>query len=187
MPFTSNHQPKMKTYLSLALLAAIGTAFAESPLIQLHLRYDKDRSVAISAINKRFILTLQEEHKRSMAKNDLKTANEISSWITDLQLEADAKPGAETRTPISAQDIRDYFVGSIWFIGTTEFIFESDGLATKVYHGKPAPFKWTLLEDNTVVTSGGGNPTFFFFHSKHRAEISSGSKEAVRSPLMRKK
>ena len=178
----------MKTCLSLALLAIIGTASAESPLDQLHLHYDKDRSVAISAINKRYILSLQGEHKRAMAKNDIKTANEISSWITDLQLEADAKPGVETRTPIPAQDVRDFFIGSTWVLGTTEFIFESDGLATRVYQGKPGPLKWIIMEDNTVVVSGASNPTrYFFFHSKHRAETCGGSKEAVRSPLVRKK
>ena len=187
MPFTSTYEPKMKAYLSFAFLAVVGTASGETPLDQLHLHYDKDRSAAISAINNRYILTLQLEHNRAMAKKDIETANAISSWMTELRAEADAKPGAGARAPIPAQDVHDYFIGSTWVIGTTEFIFASDGLATKVWHGKPGPIKWTLLEDNTVATSGGGTPEFFFFHSKYRAEICSGSKEAARSPLARKK
>ena len=176
----------MKTYLSLALLAILGTASAESPLKQLRLRYDKDRSETINLVNKRYILTLQGEHKRAMAKKDLQTADDIKSWIADLQVEVDAKPGAGALAATPVRDVRDYFIGSTWVIGTTEFIFESDGLATKVYHGKPRPVKWTLLEDNTVALSGG-TTEFFFFHSKYRAEICSGSKEATRAPLARKK
>lgn len=186
MPFTTNYEPKMKTHLFLALLGIIGAASAESPLDQLRLHYDKDRAEAIGLVNRRYILALQLEHNRAMAKKDVETANTISSWMTEMRAEADAKPGAGARVPIPAQHVLDYFIGSTWVIGTTEFIFASDGLATKVYQGKPGPIKWTLLEDNTVATSGGF-PEFFFFHSKYRAEICSGSKEAARSPLMRKK
>src|SRR3954462_11146075 len=104
----------MKTYLSLTLLAILGTASAESPLKQLRLQYNKDRTEAVSLVDKRFILSLQGELKRAMAKNDLETANDIKTWIADLQVESAAKPSAGALASTLAQDVRDFFIGSTW-------------------------------------------------------------------------